>query len=94
MSPEKVREVIALYRRELRVAGVGQGQFPHQKLVEPGCEFGVLEHCAGMLDQMEEFVQQGRMEKAFRWLGFLQGCLWSVGVYTIEEMKNHNRPPE
>jgi len=40
------------------------------------------------------FVKEGRRRKANRWLGFVQGFLWANGIYTIEEMKEHNRPDE
>ncbi len=26
-----------------------------------------------------------------RWLGFMQGIFWSQGVFTLDEMKGHNR---
>ena len=35
-----------------------------------------------------------RREKFMRWLGFVQGVFWCRSVYTIEEMKQHNRPSE
>jgi hypothetical protein len=36
----------------------------------------------------------GRMEpdailKASRWLGFIQGVLWSFGVFTIDDLMRH-----
>jgi hypothetical protein len=31
-------------------------------------------------------------EKFMRWLGFMQGVLWAEGLYTIEQLKDHNRP--
>jgi hypothetical protein len=33
-----------------------------------------------------------RLEKKFRWLGFVQGVLWSLGLQTIEESKKSNMP--
>lgn len=30
-------------------------------------------------------------EKLMRWLGFMQGAMWDMGYYTIDELKNHNR---
>jgi hypothetical protein len=30
--------------------------------------------------------------KAMRWLCFIQGVLWIQGMFTINEMKDHNRP--
>ncbi|MEK7519908.1 MAG: hypothetical protein AAB581_01530, partial [Patescibacteria group bacterium] len=53
-----------------------------------------LAHCHSMLDKMVGFVHEGRMEKAFRWLGFIQGVLWTNRVYTLSDLKNHNRPEE
>jgi hypothetical protein len=38
------------------------------------------------------FVDAGRLDKANRWLGFIQGALWSLGVTSIDEMKDWNRP--
>ena len=29
----------------------------------------------------------GKVEKAMRWLGFVQGTLWLLGVYSIDEMR-------
>jgi len=40
----------------------------------------------------ETFTGEGRMEKAFRWLGFVQGCLWACRVYTVDQLKHHNMP--
>ena len=51
-----------------------------------------LRHLQTMIPKAIGFFQEGRREKGFRWLGFIQGVLWTQGVYTIEEMKNHNRP--
>jgi len=28
--------------------------------------------------------------KGMRWLGFIQGVLWREGVFTIDEMRDHN----
>jgi hypothetical protein len=43
-----------------------------------------------MLDKIEEFVGQGKMEKAFRWLGFVQGCFWTTKQFSIYELRDHN----
>ena len=90
MTAEKVREALTIYRKKFEELGVSKKEFPHNLLPESDHDF--LAHCHMMLDQMEIFVQEGRMDKVFRWLGFIQGCLWKTGIYTIEEMKNHNRP--
>ncbi len=43
-----------------------------------------------MICRMNDFTEEDE-GKANRWLGFIQGVLWSGGVYTIDEMREHNR---
>ncbi len=49
-------------------------------------------HILYMLWRIPWLIEAGRKEKANRWLGFVQGALWANDIYTIEEMKEHNRP--
>jgi hypothetical protein len=51
----------------------------------------ILPHCKWMLNQIPDHVEAGQMEKANRWLGFVQACLWANGTFTIDQMKDHNR---
>jgi hypothetical protein len=51
-----------------------------------------ISHVLYMLDDLEQLVDAGRLEKAFRWLGFIQGWLWARGLYSIDELKEHNKP--
>lgn len=32
-----------------------------------------------------------RWEKLMRWLGFLQDILWHEAIFTLDELKSHNR---
>lgn len=77
MTKERVTEVLEIYRTKL-------------SSIENKDE--ILSHCFEMLDKTRQFIVDDRIGKAFRWLGFIQGCLYSKGVYTIEEMKRHNKP--
>lgn len=90
MTSEKMLSLIRFYRERFEHWGIGKRKAPHDKWKKP--EHEVLAHCHNMLDKMEGFVAEGRMEKAFRWLGFIQGCLWSFGEYSLEELKNHSKP--
>ena len=90
MTGEKVREALALYRKKFAELGIPKKSFPHNALPKSDSDF--LAHCHKMLDEMEVFIDEARMDKVFRWLGFVQGCLWRAGVYTVEELKNHNCP--
>lgn len=92
MTRKKVLEAIDIYRNFFEEREVKKKDYPHHVYV---ClRRDILAHCYGMLGQMEEFVKEFRMGKAFRWLGFIQGCLWALGCHTLEELKNHNRPSE
>lgn len=92
MTNEKCLEVIARYRERLEKLQVEaietdyDAKGPDRKIA--------LNHSLSMIPQMEQFIQQGRREKFFRWLGFTQGVLWSFGEFSLNELRDHNRPPE
>lgn len=95
MNSQKILEVIAVYRKYFEKNNIPKSDFPHdQLLTQYGCHASelALSHCHGMLDKMEQFIAQGRLEKAFRWLGFIQGTMWLSGCFTLEDLKNHSRP--
>lgn len=90
MTPPKVLEIIEIYRKFFVERGVGKIDYPHDELLDS--EVRGLEHCHGMLDKMVVFVRAGRMEKAFRWLGFIQGVLWAARIFPLAKLMEHNRP--
>lgn len=89
MTREKVKEVMDIYRQFFIQQRIQKEDYPRNELL-PAAVKG-LPHCHGMLDKMEEFLKQGRREKAERWLCFIQGCLWSNGYFTIGQLADHNR---
>lgn len=89
MNEEKVFAIIARYRALFKER-LNLEKQKHLTTLTP-TEREALAHCHAMLDEMEEFVRQKRLDKAFRWLGFIQGVLWSQGVFTLEQFKSHNR---
>lgn len=95
MTAEKVLEAIAIYRRYFKDEGIGKVDFPHDVPTEGFADrLTILEHCHGMLEPMEAMIANGtpeKMEKVFRWVGFIQGCLWSQGLFCLDDLKNHNR---
>lgn len=52
----------------------------------------VLRHIAYMCETAIGFVHDGHIEKAMRWLGFVQSALYFLGFYTIDDLKEHSRP--
>ena len=89
MTPEKIQEVITRYRTLFDETGVGKTDFPHDELLD--ASHYSLRHCHRMLDKMEIFIKEGRMDKVYRWLGFIQGVLWSQRIYTLADLMDHNR---
>lgn len=90
MTGEKVLEVISVYRRKFEDLNIPAKAWDRNN--PPDSAKAILRHCHYMLTPLEEFVQNGRMEKAFRWLGFVQGVLWAMKMFKISELKDHNKP--
>lgn len=83
MTGEKIKQVARLYDSELAEADIPS----YRDRSESN-----LMHVRWMCEQIIGLVDTGRIEKAFRWLGFVQGCMWCFGCFTVRELANHSRP--
>lgn len=92
MTDEQMKVAIQKYRGLLY--RVSPAQFPKSVKASSENMFAGLEHLVWMMEQTLEHYAAGKVEKAMRWWGFIQGVLWSCGLYTIEELANDNREPE
>lgn len=94
MDLERVRRVIEFYDAVLEENyHVGSNRFVPPRYPEGAPPApAALRHLRYMITEMRGFIVQGRTEKAMRWLGFLQGVLWALGVFSIDELKDHSRP--
>lgn len=90
MNDEKILEVIQIYRELFLSKKIEPIDYPHELMLDSP-ENG-LAHCHGMLSKMEQFLKEGRREKTFRWLGFIQGVLWITFNCSLEQLMNHNHP--
>ena len=79
MTKEDILRVTKLYRNSQ--------EFSYHKNIKTGI---TIKHCYNMLDKIDEFAEID-IEKAFRWLGFVQGCLWSENIYSIDDLRYHNK---
>ncbi len=50
-----------------------------------------LLHVLWMCLEIEKLLQEGKRDKAERWLCFIQGVLWMNGICSIDEMRDDNR---
>ncbi len=91
MTPEKVKAVAEKYGQMLRERGYAPAARFAAELDNPSKEVA-LRHVLWLVDNIPMLVDQKRIEKAMRWLGFAQGFLWAFGVLTIEQAKLDNMP--
>ena len=77
MTKTQVKQACALYTKELSEHGYYADSDGNQ-----------LDHIMTMLPKIPT-IMESNPEKAFRWFGFVQGALYTRGIFTIEEMKAH-----
>jgi hypothetical protein len=90
MTPEHVKFLLQAYK--------GNKWPPRQMsekqlaTVSPKMERGdVMSHLHYMAQEATKFVDDGDVERAMRWLGFIQGVAWVKGVSSIDELRRDNR---
>lgn len=87
MTEEQVIEVINKYAQGLRDRG-----YIARRCDPAGAANGYEQaaHMLWMCDEIQAMVGEGKLEKAFRWLGFIQGAMWAMGLRSIADMKLDN----
>lgn len=86
MTNEQVLAVAAKYDRELI-------SYPAERQATdspPGGRESALRHARWMCQQIPSQVASGDVEKAMRWLGFVQGTLWASGTKSVDSMRADN----
>ncbi len=78
----------AIRNRTLLESELAQAIAPKRNPDDPGAN----DHLAWMLNQCVGFHREGKLEKANRWLGFVQGVMYERGLATLEELKQANMP--
>jgi len=84
MTNEQIIQVSNKYQAKLDALG-------YSELREDRDNPGSLTHISWMLYQITQLVNNNQIEKANRWLGFVQGALWALDVCTIDEMREDNK---
>jgi hypothetical protein len=89
MTPDQVRSVLAAYEERLQELEADPVRIDTSiRNPDPNA---ALRHTRWAIGQTKTFIDEGSMEKAMRWLGFIQATLWMTGLYSIDEMRDHNR---
>ena len=97
MTKEKLKSIFQAYRDHLDAI---YPKIAPRQLTEVEAQFSVgslsridtTAHLKFMCDTAQTFVDQDRVDKAMRWLGFMQGAFWMDSVFTLEELKKHSMP--
>lgn len=87
MDSAKVISIIE--RCEKRLEGVVPLRYTTAAMIPSSP--AALRHALWMCDQVRGFVKEAKLDKANRWIGFIQGTLWMAGRATIDEMREDNR---
>jgi hypothetical protein len=95
MDNAKVDEVLDSIIRRLGEDGYTPQRWPAEcPLPEDStADVTALRHALWLAAEARTWGAE-RIEKKFRWLGFIQGILWMTGESTIEAAKNANKPEE
>lgn len=91
MKHEKIVEALKECARLLEEVGLGPCRCEATRVTPNMSERGA--HALWMALEAATWPPE-RREKAMRWLGFVQGVLWSQHVATIEQLKKMNMPDE
>jgi hypothetical protein len=93
MDKEKVAFLAGAYLVQLAEALPGTDVVPTRNQ-NARTYFERICHLCWMCLQIPAFLESNRIEKAMRWLGFIQGSMWVMGIRTVEEMKRDNMPSD
>lgn len=97
MENNKVLEIVERYRQYFQEEVIPNKKYPHNQTIFFCNANDILFHCHSMLGGVEEFISladKDKRDRALIRLGFIQCGLWATGHYTVEDLKNHNRPDE
>lgn len=92
MTADHLLKVLAYYRQCFAGQGYQPARLEGGMMEDAGSDWRT--HLLWMCDAATEFVEEGDDEKAFRWLGFIQGTLWAMNTFSLNDLRRHSRPPE
>lgn len=86
MTVDQIIKIVDSYSERLKKAGFS----PQNTAKDNLGSLMAPQHVLWMCNEIKTIAPKD-MEKACRWLGFIQGVLWVRGTYTISEMREHTR---
>lgn len=98
MTKEHLLSILDQHEKDLEDFGPATRADMSRRLLFQANQSEPTGHVLWMLEEMRKMAEYANFpaadvqEKIGRWLGFVQGVLWSFGWYSIDEMRDLNRP--
>jgi hypothetical protein len=89
MTPQQVLDALDRYEAKCTPIAGQPERFTSKGLLPRRHQ--AVAHVLWMCGSIRELLNEGRIEKSMRWLGFVQAVLWCFGLATIDELKDDNR---
>lgn len=89
MTPEKVKYILGCCQRMVSLHA--PKRFEGDMIPQSPEAFA---HLHWMTIQASRFVDEGRIEKAMRWAGFIHGVLWKIGTVSLKDIKRMSMPED
>ena len=92
MTPVQIIAALRKYDELLEATDVEASRW--NTAITPLSRKDVLAHCRWMIPEAIRYAatqHESEVAKAMRWLCFIQGCLFTEGIMTIDEMREDNR---
>jgi len=95
MTTEKLISVLNFYHQQLTTGSWCNDALRGRSAIATPNEDPAFwqDHCAWMCRCcLDTLIPANDLDKAMRWLGFIQGQFFANRIYTIQELRNHSRP--
>lgn len=93
MTADKIRSIAEEYKVLFKARGIAPKRIEDYSSYAWTIE-NKLGHACWMTHEIDNLLNRSKLEKSFRWLGFIQGCLFSEGIKTLNDLKSDSRPNE
>jgi hypothetical protein len=91
VTVDQFKKLVETYRSELASLGREPARMNLTKKARDLRPIEIENHLLWMCDRiLHEETASGVTNKTHRWLGFVQGCLFMLNGFSVEEMRSHS----
>lgn len=95
MTPDHTKDVFRRMRKLAEETLTSYGSVEPTRHSEPRIGTPeIFQHVVFMCDEGQRLVDAGKIEKAMRWLGWVQGVAYASDWATLDDLKRMNMPPD